>query len=162
MGNQGTQALISRSVASPTAAKPKSASPNDPGNQPIVSSEVVDISTGVFNPSEKVKGEIEAQRHKGLMVRVMAKGWTDEGQIKIKVDSSNKYDSVNRGSVPLLNAWTQQLGGMYLNFTVKNNVIAGYASLKPGGGDPNDWLQAVKQDSSLLGGLGLKVRTSPQ
>ncbi len=63
--------------------------------------------------------------------------------------------------MPLLSPWAQQFGGMHLNFTVKNNQIAGYASLKPGGGDPNDWLEAVKKNSSLLGGLGLKVQNLP-
>ena len=63
--------------------------------------------------------------------------------------------------MPLLNPWTQQLGGMYLNFTVKNNAVAGYASLKPGGGDSNEWLHALQKNSSLLGGAGLKVEKIP-
>jgi hypothetical protein len=143
------------------AGGPNSAPRNDAGSQRTVSSEVVDISAGIFNPSEKVKGEIEAQQHKGLMVRVVAKGLTGEGQVKTRADGSDKYDSMARGSMPLLNPWTQQFGGMHVNFTVKNNQVAGYASLKPGGGDPNDWLETVKKNSSLLGGFGLKVQNLP-
>lgn len=166
-------AAVQRSVDAPVtqsdqpqvqrkAAVPNSAPRNDANSQLIVSSQVVDISTGTFNPSEKVKGEIEALRHKGLIVRVVAKGLTGEGQVKIKADSSDKYDSMARGSMPLLNSWTQQFGGMYLNFSVKNNAIAGYASLKPGGGDPNDWVHALQKNSSLLGGVGLKVEKLPK
>jgi len=133
------------------------------GEQAVVSSEVVDMSSGTFNPSERVRGEIEAQGSKGLTTRVAARGVAGEGLVTIRVDRSKMYDSVGKkGSMPLLNAWAQPLGGMHLNFTVKNNEIAGgYASLKPGGGDPNDWLQAVKKNSGLLGGLGLKVENLP-
>src|SRR2546428_471160 len=143
------------------AAAPISAPHADAATQRTIISEVVDISSGSFNPSERVKGEIEAQQHKGLIVRVAARGLAGEGQVKVKVDSTNKYDSMTRGSIPLLNPWTQQLGGMYLNFNVKNNAATGYASFKPGGGDTNDWLQALKKNSSMLGGLGLKVENLP-
>ena len=136
--------------------------PTAVGNQTAVSSEVVDVSSVMFSPSERVKGEIEAQGPKGLMVRVVAKGLTGEGQIRARMDRSNQYDSMGKGSMPLLNAWTQQLGGMYLNFTVKNNAVTDrYASLKPGGVDTNDWLQAVQKAPDLLGGLGLKVGNLP-
>ena len=130
-------------------------------NQQTVSSELVNISDGVFNPSAKVKAEIEAQRYKGLMVRVVAKGLTGEGQVKVKADSGGKYDSMTTGSMPLLNSWTQQLGGMFVNFTVKDNAVKGYASFKPGGGNPNDWLEALKKNSGVLGGVGLKVQRLP-
>src|SRR4029453_14670852 len=44
----------------------------------------------------------------------------------------------------------------------RNSEIAnGYASLKPGGGDTNDWLQLLQKNSSLLGGLGLQVGHLP-
>jgi hypothetical protein len=127
------------------------------------SSEAVDISSGTFNPSEKVKGEIAEQPNKTLDVRVFAKGLTSEGRVKVRVGSNGNYDSHGlKGSMPLLNPWTQQLGGMHLNFTVKSNEIkGGYASLKPGGGDTNDWLHAVQKNAELLGGLGLKIGHLP-
>jgi hypothetical protein len=129
----------------------------------IYSSEVVDISANTFSPSAKVKEEIEAQGHKGLEVRVIIKGLTAEGRVKIRVDSTGQYDSLGKGSMALLNEWTQQMGGMYLNFTVKNNAVSGgYASLKPGGGDTNDWVEALKKNSALLGGLGLKINNLPK
>jgi hypothetical protein len=144
----------------------KAAGPDSPtrgaDGERTVSSQVVDISAGTFNPSEKVKTEIEAQRHKGLIVRVVAKGLTREGEVKTRLSGRDQYASMARGSMPLLGPWAQQLGGMHLNITVENNAIAGYASLKPGRGDPNDWLHAVKKDARLLGGAGLKVENPPK
>lgn len=133
------------------------------GAAPVAtSSEVVNLASGTFSPSQKVHDEIEAQAGKGLAVRVVVKGLTDEGQVRIRVDGSKNYSSAGKGSMPLLNPWTQQLGGMHVNFIVTHNEIKnGYASLKPGGGDINDWLQAVQKTSSLLGGLGLKVGHLP-
>jgi hypothetical protein len=129
----------------------------------VYSSEVVDISANTFNPSAKVKEEIEAQGYKGLEVRVIIKGLTAEGRVKIRVDSKGQYDSLGKGSMALLNEWTQQMGGMYLNFTVKNNAVSGgYASLKSSGGDTNDWVEALKKNSGLLGGLGLKINNLPK
>jgi Domain of unknown function (DUF4157) len=133
------------------------------GKQSILSSEVVDLSANIFNPSEKVKAEIEAEGAKGLDVRVIIKGLTSEGHVKIKLVKDNNYDSIGQGSMLLLNDWTQQLGGMYINFTVKNSQITGgFASLKPGGGNPNDWLQALQKNLSMLGGSGLKVDKLPK
>src|SRR6185503_5643809 len=132
------------------------------GEQAALSSEIVDVSSGMFTPSERVKGEIDVEGHKGLMVRVASAGLAGEGKVKIRIDSRKNYDSIGKGSIPLRNPWAEELGGMYVNFTVKNNAVTGgYASLKPGGGDTNDWLQAVQKNSSLLGGLGLKVENLP-
>jgi len=132
------------------------------GNQMSASSGFVVLSSNTFNPSEKVRDEIEAQGSKGLDVRVMVKGLTGEGLVKIKVDKSKNYDSIGKGSMPLLNAWGEQLGGLYINFRVVNSQVSGgYASLNPGGGNTNDWLKAVQQNSVLLGGLGLKVGSLP-
>lgn len=146
------------------AAATESAPHDVNGGQRTVSSEVVDISTGVFNPSGKVQAEIDVQSSKSLIVRVKAKGLAGEGQIGVRADRGHQYDSITTGSMPLLNPWTQQLGGMYLNVTVKNNAVSGYASFKVGDGDRNDWVQALalQKNSSLLGGLGLKVENLPQ
>jgi len=55
------------------------------------------------------------------------------------------------------------MGGMYLNFSVdKDEIRHGYASLTPGGGDANDWLQTLQKNADLLGGLGLKVNNLPK
>lgn len=136
--------------------------PDEPANQATVSSEVVDLSSGSFNPSDKIKGEVEAQGDKSLDVRTMIKGVTSEGLVKVKVDRSGNYDSRGKGSMPLRNAWADQLGGMYVNYTVKNNQITdGYASLTAKGDNTNDWLKALKKNSVVLGGLGLKVGNLP-
>jgi hypothetical protein len=160
---------VQRSVDTPPAIQPKQTTPmlqKVPAaavNQPILSSEVVDVSTSPFNPSEKLKAEIEAQGNKGLDVRVIIRGVTSEGRVRIRLDSRKNFESIGKGYLPLLNPWAQQLGGMYINFTVKNNEITGgYASLTQGGGNTNDWLQALQKNPTLLGGLGLKVERLPK
>ncbi len=133
-----------------------------PAGGGLVSSGVVDITGNTFSPSAKIKEEIEAQGSKGLEVRVIIKGLTGEGRVKVRLDSQKTYDSMGKGSMPLLNEWTKQLGGMHLNFTIKNSEIkGGYASMKPGGGDSNDWLASVKKNAAVLGGVGLKVDKLP-
>jgi hypothetical protein len=126
------------------------------------SSEVVNISSNVFSPSQRVKDEIEARGRKGLDIRIIVKGLTAEGLVKIRADRARNFDSIDKGSMPLMNPWTQKLGGMHINFCVVNNqIVRGYASLKPRGGDTNDWLQALQKSSDALGGLGLKVSNVP-
>ena len=126
------------------------------------SSEVVELSSNAFAPSQKTKDEIEGQGNKGLDVRVVVKGLTGESRVKVKADSAKNHHSVGKGSMPLLNPWADKLGGMYVNFTIKNGEIqGGYASLKPGGGDTNEWLQALQKNAELLGGLGLKLGHLP-
>lgn len=133
-----------------------------PANQATVSSEVVDLSSGSFSPSDKIKSEIETQGSKGLDVRTVIKGVTSEGLVKIKVDRNKKYSSQGKGSMPLQNSWANQLGGIHVNYMVKNNQITeGYASLTAKGGNTNDWLKALKKNSTVLGGLGLKVGHLP-
>jgi len=128
----------------------------------LTSSQVVDISSNTFSPSTKIKEEIEAQGDKGLEVRVIVNGLTAEGRVKVRVDRKGNYSSVGKGSMAVQNEWMQQLGGMYINFSIKNSEISsGYASLKPGGGNSNDWLLSVKKNAALLGGLGLKVNSLP-
>src|SRR6266850_2801541 len=128
-----------------------------------VSSELVDISSNTFSPSQKVKDEIESSGNKGLELRVFVKGLTGEGRVRIRVDKGGQYHSMGgRGSMPLINAWAQQLGGMYINFAIANSEIkGGYASLTPGGGDTYDWLHTVRKNPDLLGGLGLEVGHLP-
>lgn len=134
-----------------------------PAKEVVTSSEVVALSTDTFAPSEEVKAEIETQKHKGLEVRVVVKGLTGEGRVKVRVDSKKNFDSMGKGTMPLLNPWADQIGGLHINFTITNSKITGgYASLKPKGGDSNDWLQALQKNAALLGGLGLKVENLPK
>jgi hypothetical protein len=156
----------------PISAKPRTAPqssrPSNPARSSLVtvgptSSGVVDLASSQFAPPQSIADEIEASKNKGLDVRVIAKGIAQEGRIKIRQNSKKKYVSMGRGSMPLLNPWTQKLGGMFLNFDVENSGIKnGLASFKENGGDRNDWLQALKKDSTSLGGLGLKINNLPQ
>ena len=129
------------------------------------SSEVVDISTGQFSPSEKVKAEIQEAAGKGLDVRVVVPNISDVGKIKIRIDSRGNYQAVGgqRGYMPVLNPWAQQMGGLYLRFTVKNNeVTGGFVSPSLKGGNPNEWIRKIQENAALLGGLGLKVGKLPK
>lgn len=150
-----------RKAGSPVSI-PKSQASAPASKKGTASSGVVDLSTNIFQPSQTVKDEIEAQGINGLDVRVKVKGLTGEGRVKIKSDNRKYYNSIGKGSMPLLNAWGDQIGGMHINFKVTNGEVkGGYASLTPGGGTENDWLQAIKKNSSLLGGLGLNIGNLP-
>ncbi|MEA3018007.1 MAG: hypothetical protein QOI38_2729 [Sphingomonadales bacterium] len=139
----------------------KAAKTGAPGG---ASSGVVNVASSLFEPSQAIAEEIEKAGPRGLDVRVIAKGLTDEGLIKVRQDRGKKtFESLRVGTMPLLNPWTQKLGGMHLNFEIDNSAIKnGYASFKPRGGDRNDWLQSLKKDSALLGGLGLNVESLPK
>lgn len=157
--------LPASAPARPPASTPR---PRDPARGTILpvgakSKGLVEITSSAFTPSEAVVEEIAASGSKGLDVRVIAKGLTDEGTIKVRRDSKNKFDSLRRGALPLLNPWTQKLGGMYLTFEIGNSVIKdGYASFAPKGDGKNEWLQTLRKDSTLLGGLGLKINSLPK
>ena len=57
--------------------------------------------------------------------------------------------------MPLLNPWTQGLGGMHVNFSIANSEVKnGYGGLTPRGSNPNDWLETFRQNAGALGGLG--------
>jgi len=127
-------------------------------------SEVVDISSGLFAPSDRVKEEIQKAGNQGIDVRVMVPSISGEGKIKIRVDSRGNFDAVNgqRGYMPVLNEWAKQLGGLYLRFTVKDNAITGgFVSPSLKGGNASEWIKKFKENSALLGGLGLKVGKLP-
>ena len=129
------------------------------------SSEVVDISSGQFSPSEKVKAEIQDAGSKGLDIRVVVPSISDVGKIKIRLDSRGNYQAVGgqRGYMPVLNPWAQQMGGLFLRFTVKNNEVSGgFVSPSLKGGNPNEWIKKIKENSTLLGGMGLKIGKLPK
>lgn len=127
------------------------------------SSGLVNVSSSLFEPSQAIAEEIEKAGPRGLDVRVIAKGLTEEGLIKVRQDGGKRFESIGPGTMPLLNPWTRELGGMHLNFEIDNSAIkSGYASFKPRGGDRNDWLQALKKNAALLGGLGLKIENLPK
>jgi hypothetical protein len=159
------------SRAPPVARRPATGTSRkangDPARSSILpvgtkSSSVVELSSPTFQPSQAVVDEITASGSKGLDVRVIVKGLTQEGTIKVRQDKRQKFDSTGRGSMPLLHPWTQKLGGMHLNFDIADSTIKnGLASFKARGGDKNDWLQALKKDSTALGGLGLKINNLP-
>ncbi|WP_239031698.1 hypothetical protein [Geomonas diazotrophica] len=91
------------------------------------------------------------------------KGVTGEGRVKVRMDGKKNLDSMGKGTMPLQNPWTDQIGGMHINFTIRNNEVTdGYASLKPKGANSNEWLRALQKNSELLGGVGLKVEKLPK
>ncbi len=134
-----------------------------PAPEAITSSEVVDLSSGTFAPSEKVQSEIVAQGHKGLEVRIIVKGLTDEGRIKVRADRKKNFDSIGKGSMPVKAPWADQLGGLHLNIRISQSEIKdGFASVKASGGNAHDWVRALQKTTEVLGGLGLKVENLPK
>ncbi|MBC7421947.1 MAG: DUF4157 domain-containing protein [Ferruginibacter sp.] len=129
-----------------------------------VSSEVVNISSGQFAPSENVKAEIEQAGENGLDVRVIVPKISREGKIKVKRDHQGNFNAVNgqTGYMPITNVWADKIGGLYLVFQLKNNIITnGIVSTKMKGPNIRDWLNALKAKSELLGAVGLKIGNLP-
>lgn len=151
----------------PVSTAPRKASPSSRPSNPArsslvavgpTSSGVVDLASGRFEPSQAIADEIKASKGKGLDVRVAAKGIAQEGKIKVRQNNKEKYVSMAGGSMPLLNPWTHKLGGMFLNFDIENSGVKnGLACIKERGGNRNDWLKELKNNSTALGGLGLKI-----
>ncbi len=153
---------VRRKAVSPVSTQKSQKAAPPASKKGTASSGVVDLSSNIFQPLQTVKDEIEAQGINGLDVRVKVKGLTGEGRVKIKSDNGKYYNSIGKGSMPLLNAWGDQIGGMHINFNVTNGeVTGGYASLTPGEGTVKEWLLAIKKNSSLLGGLGLNIGNLP-
>jgi hypothetical protein len=127
-----------------------------------ISSEVVNISKGSFEPSEKVKGEIEEAKN-GLDVRVKAGETTEEGIIKIKKDKSDLYDSKTAGFLPVNNPWLQKIpGGVFLHIKIKDSrVTDGYVTIGTKEGSKDKWVKKLKDSTDVLVGLGLKIGQVP-
>lgn len=153
VGNQGAQALMQKKGGGVRQGAKKNAGLPE-------SSELVDLSSGTFNPSQKVQDEIKASP-RGLLVRVAAKGIASEGRVKIKADAKGVFRSESVGSMPLLGEWPQMLGGLYLNIDVTGGKVTGSASLKPEAAPSKDWLKMLQDNVTLLGGAGLKVEKLP-
>jgi Domain of unknown function (DUF4157) len=135
-----------------------------PPKSALVSSEVVNISSGQFLPSEKVKTEIEEAGERGLDVRVIIPKIALEGKVKVKKNRKGSFDVVSgqNGFMPLIHAWANQVGGLYLLFQIKDNEIKnGFISTKQKGSNKAEWLKALKANSGLLGGAGLKIGKLP-
>lgn len=129
-----------------------------------VSSGVVNVGSSEFRPSDAIREEIVAAGEKGLDVRVIVPGISEEGRIRIKADRKGNFDSMGgKGYMAVTNPWAQQLGGLYLRFAVKDNVITGgFVSPSTKGGDFNDWFEKVKKNAAVLGGVGLKLGKLPK
>src|SRR5450432_2240770 len=124
-----------------------------------VSSEVVNISQGTFNPTETVKKEIEAAEHHGLDVRVKAGPFAEEGIIKI-VKKGESFESSEHGYLALTNVWLQKLPALVLRIDVKNNQVAGFVTLKTGRSDAASWLSEIKKAEAEIG-MGFHFKAPP-
>jgi hypothetical protein len=127
------------------------------------SSEVVNIASGQFLPSEKVKAEITAAGASGLDVRVIVPNIAREGKVRVRANRKGDIVMLSNGYMPLNNEWADKLGGLYLVFDVKENAITeGFVSIKQKKSPKNGWLQTIKDNSGLLGGLGLQLGKFPE
>ena len=117
-----------------------------------VSSEVVDISHGTFNPSEKVKKEIEeAKKSKsgGLDVRIRTGPYATASTIKVKKDGE-AYNAIGHAYLPLTNVWLQKIPGLVLRTDIQKNVVTGYVTVK-GADNAKAFINAIKKAESAIG-----------
>jgi hypothetical protein len=141
---QSVQGNLIQKAATPAAAGPSTAS-----------NETVDISDGQFNPSEKLKGEIEAAKWKGLDVNITASK-LGGGPVTTKITGKkNQFDSLNNNyfkipvSIPYLAA-----ANPTLHVKINNNVAAGEVGTAKNRGDLDNW---IAKNAEALGWLGIKV-----
>jgi hypothetical protein len=131
----------------------KAAAPAVAGSS--ASNETVDISDGQFNPSEKLKGEIEAAKWKGLDVNITASK-LGGGPVTTKITGKkNQFDSLNNNyfkipvSIPYLAA-----ANPTLHVKINNNVATGEVGTAKSRGDLDNW---IAKNAEALGWLGIKV-----
>jgi hypothetical protein len=144
MDAQSVQGNMIQKADTPAAAGPLAAS-----------NETVDISSGQFNPSEKLKGEIEAAKWKGLDVNITASK-LGGGPVTTKITGKkNQFDSLNNNyfkipvSIPYLAA-----ANPTLHVKINNNVATGEVGTAKSRGDLDNW---IAKNAESLGWLGIKV-----
>jgi hypothetical protein len=144
MDTQQVQGNMIQKADAPAAAGPSAAS-----------NETVDISSGQFNPSEKLKGEIEAAKWKGLDVNVSASK-IGGGTVTTKITGKkNQFDSLNNNyfkipvSIPYLAA-----ANPTLHVKINNNVATGEVGTAKSRGDLDNW---IAKNAEALGWFGIKV-----
>lgn len=144
METQLAQGNMIQKADAPAAAGPSAAS-----------SETVDISSGQFNPSEKLKGEIEAAKWKGLDVNISASK-IGGGTVTTKITGKkNQFDSLNNNyfkipvSIPYLAA-----ANPTLHVKINNNVASGEIGTAKSRGDLDNW---IAKNAEALGWFGIKV-----
>ena len=126
-----------------------------PAAPSVAASEVVDISSGQFNPSEALKGEIEAAKWKGLDVKISASK-IGGSMVTTKITGKkNQFDSLNNNyfkipvSIPYLAA-----ANPTLHVKINNNVATGEVGTAKSRGDLDNW---IAKNAETLGWFGVKV-----
>ncbi len=133
----------------------KGNTPAAPSGPSVAGSEVVDISGGQFNPSERLKTEIEEAKGKGLDVNISASK-IGGGQVTTKVTGKkNQFDSLNNNyfkipiSIPYLSA-----ANPTLHVKINNNVATGEVGTAKSRSDLGNW---ISKNAETLGWFGIKV-----
>jgi hypothetical protein len=126
-----------------------------PASPSVAASEVVDISGGQFNPSEALKGEIEAAKWKGLDVKISASK-IGGSMVTTKITGKkNQFDSLNNNyfkipvNIPYLAA-----ANPTLHVKISNNVATGEVGTAKSRADLGNW---IAKNAETLGWFGVKV-----
>lgn len=126
-----------------------------PAGPSAASSEVVDISSGQFNPSEKLKAEIEEAKWKGLDVNISASK-VGGGQVTTKITGKKgQFSSLNNNyfkipvNIPYLAA-----ANPTLHVKIGNNIAKGEVGTAKSRSDLDKW---IAKNTDALGWFGVKV-----
>ena len=112
--------------------------------------EVIDVSKGIFSPSDTVKKEIEDTKNKGLDVRIKAGTFAAEGIVRVK-KKGETYDFNSPAYLPLTNTWLQKINVLVLRVDIKNNQVKGLVTIKGGGSNVSSWINALQKVESEIG-----------
>lgn len=133
----------------------KGDAPAAPAGPSVAGSEVVDISSGHFKPSEKLKSEIEEAKWKGLDVNISASK-IGGGQVTTKITGKkDQFDSLNNGYFKIpLNIPYLAAANPTLHVKINNNVATGEVGTAKNRGDLDNW---IAKNAEALGWFGVKV-----
>ncbi|SFD74003.1 protein of unknown function [Chitinophaga sp. CF118] len=141
------------------AAKPAT-SFNPATTSTAIPGEVVNVSSGTFNPSFNLREAIKATKHRGLEIKIKAGKIAGEGIIKVR-EEKGELESMRNAYLPL-NIPIFSAANPVLAVQIIKGGIQGYATIAGGKADgiPN-WLRAHSRELSWLTGIDLSSIPSP-
>ena len=120
----------------------------------VAGSEVVNISSGTFTPTEALAVEIEEAKHKGLDVQVNTGAVAGIGTIKVR-GSKGKFDSVKEGKLPL-NIPYLAAANPTLWAKIDNGTVTGAAGTDKAKAALPSWIQG---NAAALGWVGIDIKS---
>ncbi|SFD74093.1 protein of unknown function [Chitinophaga sp. CF118] len=125
-----------------------------------IPAEVVNVSSGIFNPSFKLREQIKATKERGLEIKISAGKLAGDGIIKVR-EEKGELESMRNDYLPL-NIPIFSAANPALAVQLIKGGIKGYATIAGGKADgiPN-WLRAHSRELSWLTGIELSSIPSP-